>query len=154
VRLSDVAARAQLLPADLRLVLETPLRIKARGALLETIEPAALVQAACWRLNALAAFHGGGSWDAPYRPLVTRAEAIGVERGQVRWAEWARTSTRGPEPRTMQLGGLVGQVVLRDVPPDVREVLLAGSLTHIGKACVFGHGAYRLEPYRPVGVKG
>jgi hypothetical protein len=32
--------------------------------------------------------------------------------------------------------------VLRDVPEGVRAVLLAGSLAHVGKACVFGHGGY------------
>jgi hypothetical protein len=44
----------------------------------------------------------------------------------------------------MKLGGIVGSARLRGVPPDVRSVLLAGSLLHVGKACVFGHGAYRL----------
>ncbi len=36
----------------------------------------------------------------------------------------------------MTLGGLLGRAVLRGVPPDVRTVLLAGSLAHVGKACV------------------
>ena len=54
-------------------------------------------------------------------------------------------------PQTMQdrqwmtLGGIVGSAVLRSVALDVRAVLLAGSVVHVGKACVFGHGGYGLE---------
>jgi hypothetical protein len=51
----------------------------------------------------------------------------------------------------MTLGGILGSAVLREVPPDLRTVLLMGSLIHVGKACVFGHGAYRLQPlHKPV----
>jgi hypothetical protein len=34
---------------------------------------------------------------------------------------------------------------LRGVPPAVRVLLLAGSLVHVGKACVFGHGGMVVE---------
>jgi hypothetical protein len=45
----------------------------------------------------------------------------------------------------MTLGGFVGSVTYEAIPPAVRAVLLAGSLVHIGKAVVFGHGAYKLD---------
>jgi hypothetical protein len=45
------------------------------------------------------------------------------------------------------LGGLLGSAVLHNVSPDLRTVLLAGSLVHVGKACVFGHGGYALQPH-------
>lgn len=143
---AGVAARAEQLPADLHLSLRTPLRVKAHGDLLRAVEPAALAQAACWRLNTLAIFHGGGPWPVDHRALVEQARGIAVEQAQVRWEDWERTSTRGAEPRKMTLGGMVGSAVLRGVPADVRAVLLAASLVHLGKACVFGHGEYRLEP--------
>ncbi|MBK9709834.1 MAG: CRISPR system precrRNA processing endoribonuclease RAMP protein Cas6 [Kouleothrix sp.] len=141
-----IAARAAALPADLRLALRTPLRVKARGAFIETIDLPAIVQASCWRLNALATFHGGGPWPVDHRAAAAQAQAVAVEQPQVRWVDWERTSSRGPAPRSMKLGGLVGGARLRGVPPDLRAVLLAGSLVHVGKACVFGHGEYRLEP--------
>lgn len=143
---ATIAARAATLPADMRLTLRTPLRVKARGELLRVIDPAALVQAACWRLNALATFHGGGPWPVAHRVLAAQAQGIAVEQAQVRWEDWERTSTRDAQPRKMTLGGMLGSAVLRGVPPEVRTVLLAGSLVHVGKACVFGHGEYRLEP--------
>ncbi len=58
----------------------------------------------------------------------------------MQWVDWERTSTRAAQPRTMTLGGMVGEATLRDVSPNVRAALLAGSLAHIGKAAVFGHG--------------
>ena len=142
---ADVLRRASELPSRLRLTLRAPLRVKQRGDFMRVLDPAALVQAACWRIDALATFHGAGPWGMRYQPLVEAARAITVERAQLRWHEWQRTSTRGPEPKTMQLGGLLGSAVLTGVPEPLRAVLLLGSLVHVGKACVFGHGAYSLE---------
>lgn len=133
------------LPADLRLTLRTPLRVKAQGAFIETIDMPAIVQAICWRLNALATFHGGGPWSVDHRALVAQAQAISVEQAQTRWVDWERTSSRGPQPRSMKLGGIMGGAVLRGVSAELRAVLLAGSLVHVGKACVFGHGKMELN---------
>jgi hypothetical protein len=135
-----IAARAAALPADLCLTLRTPLRVKALGDFLRAIDPAVLAHAICWRLNALATFHGGGPWPVDHRALIEQARGIAVEQAQVRWVDWERISTRGAQPQRMTLGGLVGSAVLRNVPPGVRAVLQAGSLAHVGKACVFGHG--------------
>ncbi len=140
-----VALQAASLPGDLLLTLRTPLRIKYRGDWLQSVNPAALVQAACWRINALSVFHGDGPWPVNHRALVEQAQAIVVEHEQVRWEDWERMSRHRPDAGRMKLGGLVGSAVLRNVPPDVCTVLLFGSLVHLGKACVFGHGAYRME---------
>jgi hypothetical protein len=139
-----VAARAAALPADLRLTLRTPLRVKSRGAFIETIDLLALVQALCWRLNALATFHGSGPWPVDHRALAEQARSVTVEEAHTRWVDWERISSRAPQQR-MKLGGIVGSALLRGVPPDVRMLLLMGSLVHVGKACVFGHGEYRLD---------
>jgi hypothetical protein len=133
------------LPADLRLILRTPLRVKTQGSFIQDIHLAAVTQAACWRINALTTFHGMGPWEADYRPLVEQARQVHVEQEQVRWQDWSRTSTRGGSAQKMTLGGLLGSAVLREVPPELRTVLLMGSLIHVGKACVFGHGGYGVE---------
>jgi hypothetical protein len=139
-----IAAQARDRPADLRLHFGSPLRVKTRGDWLQTIDPGVLVQAICWRLNALSVFHGEGWWEVDHRALVAQSQALSVEQEQVRWVEWGRTSRRGGQQQHMQLGGLVGSAVLRGVPPEVQVVLLVGSLVHVGKACVFGHGGYRV----------
>ncbi|MBX0331283.1 CRISPR system precrRNA processing endoribonuclease RAMP protein Cas6 [Oscillochloris sp. ZM17-4] len=136
---AELTARAAALPADLRLTLRTPLRVKSRGAFIAQLDLPAIVQAACWRLAALAAFHGE-PWEADYRPLVAAAREVIVERPDVQWVDWERTSTREAQPRQMTLGGIIGTATLRGAPPAVRAALLTGSLLHIGKAAVFGHG--------------
>jgi hypothetical protein len=100
---ASLSARAATLPSDLRLVLHTPLRVKSRGDWLRRIDMPALVQAASWRLNALATFHGAGPWSVDHRALVEQAQAIRVEHEQVRWVDWERTSTRGQQPQKMTL---------------------------------------------------
>lgn len=145
--LVDAAAigrRAAALPADLCLALLSPLRIKTGGDWLRRLDPVALVRAICWRLGALAAFHGDGPWEMDYRTLVEQAHGVAVARSAIRWQDWSRTSTRGEAPHTMNLGGLLGEATLLGVPPTLRQVLVAGSVVHVGKACVFGHGTYDL----------
>lgn len=146
LNLAELPDRAAALPADLQLDLRTPLRIKSRGVFLETFDLGALVQATCWRLGALAVFHGPGLWRPDYRPVVEAARAVRVERADVQWVDWERTSTRGGTERRMSMGGLVGTVALRNVPLDVRAVLLAASVLHAGKSCVFGHGRLSVRP--------
>lgn len=151
INLADLALRAAL-PPDLRITFATPLRVKAGGSFIETVDLPAISTAIGWRLSALATFHGDGPWRYNYRPLAQQAAAVAVERPAVQWRDWERTSGRtyaGAPPKKMNLGGIVGQATLRAVPPDLRLLLLAGSLVHVGKACVFGNGACRLEPASP-----
>lgn len=143
--LAELPVVAARLPADLRLVILTPLRIKSRGAFIEELELGALVQAICWRLDTLTRFYGPQPWGIDYRPLIAAARQVRVERAEMRWVDWERTSTRDNGQRQMKLGGIVGSAVLREVPPAVRAVLLAASLLHVGKACVFGHGRVQLS---------
>lgn len=140
LNLAELPHHAERLAADLRLDLLTPLRLKARGALLHELDLGVLVQAIGWRLNALATFHGAGPWEYDYRPVVEAARQVRVEQTDLRWVDWERTSTRGGGQRSMKLGGLVGSAMLRAVPVEVRALLLAAALLHVGKACVFGHG--------------
>lgn len=140
-----VIARAMQLPADLRLNLRTPLRLKARGDILRQLDLPALMQAICWRLHTLSIFHGDGPWELNHRALAAEASSIRIEQPQLRWLDLRRTSTRGPQPETMPQGGLLGSAMLRDVPPQLRAILLSGGLVHVGKACTFGHGAINVE---------
>ena len=143
---AEITARAAALPDSLRLTLRTPLRIKSGGDYICSIDLSAIVRAICWRLDALATFHGQGPWSASHRELAELARSVRIENAHAEWVDWERTSTRGEEPRSMNLGGIVGRAVLHGVPAELRAVLVAGSIIHAGKACVFGHGALRLEP--------
>ncbi|NJK81270.1 MAG: CRISPR system precrRNA processing endoribonuclease RAMP protein Cas6 [Chloroflexaceae bacterium] len=141
-----ITAHAARLPATLQLTLCTPLRIKAQGTYLQSVDLFALVQSLCWRLTALSIFHSDHPWTGDHQALLDQARAIQVRSAQVQWWDWERTSTRHATPRTMKLGGIVGTVVLDAVTSDLRALLVMGTLTHIGKACVFGHGGYTVQP--------
>lgn len=145
LNLAELPLHGEALAADLRLDLLTPLRVKQQGSFIETFDLGAVVQAICWRINALATFHGAGPWQADYRPLVAAARTVRVESAQVQWVDWERTSHRGGTQRQMKLGGIIGSVLLRAVPAEVRTALLAAELLHVGKACVFGHGLVRVR---------
>jgi hypothetical protein len=55
------------------------------------------------------------------------------------------SATRNGEPQMLPRGGIIGSAVLRGVPPDIRTVLPAGSVAHVGKAAVFRHGRVKVE---------
>ncbi|HEU4327846.1 MAG TPA: CRISPR system precrRNA processing endoribonuclease RAMP protein Cas6 [Roseiflexaceae bacterium] len=140
-------ARAEALGPDVRLTLATPLRLKHGGRILDRLDLPALVQALCWRISTLAAFHSDVPWPVDFRALVDLAQATRVTPEPLRWEERSRVSQRGGE-HTMPYGGLTGSAVLRGVAPELRALLLIGTFTHVGKACVFGNGALRLTPIR------
>lgn len=141
-----VAARAAALPPDLRLSVVTPLRLKHRGRLLDSFDLPAIVQALCWRISALATFHGDGQWNGNYEALIAQARSVKVEPEAQRWEDRSRRSGRGGTSHTMEYGGMTGRAALRGVPDELRALLLIGTQTHLGKACVFGNGALRLTP--------
>lgn len=89
---ATISARAAALSPALRLRLPTPLRIKTGGALLRELDLAALVQAACWRLNALATFHGSGPWAVDHRALLIQRAARG-------WSARGCSGSIGSAPR-------------------------------------------------------
>src|SRR5262249_10331478 len=147
-----LADRAAALSDTFSLHLRTPLHIKSRGSVVRTLDPTAMVRAASRRIAALALFHGGSPWTVDHRELVACAHAIRVDRPHVTWVNWTHTPTQHGQPCEMTLGGLVGTAALHSVPPQLRAVLLLGSVVHIGKSCVFGHGCYELQPCPPGGI--
>lgn len=139
-------AQAAELPEDLWLTLRTPLRVREDKRILDRVSLGAIVRAACWRLDALDVFHGAADWGLDYRPLVAAAGAVRVESERVQWEDLGRRSDHGGVEKEIDLGGIVGSALLRGVGPELRAVLLAGGMIHVGKACVFGNGSFRVDP--------
>lgn len=143
--LDSIQSDADALSSDLLLTLQTPLRLKYGGEWLRRIDPAALVQAICWRLHALNIFHGETPWEIDHRGMVEQARLIRVEQETITWHDQTRISKRSGQPQQMHLGGLMGTARVHDISPALRTLLLAGSLVHVGKACVFGNGSYTVQ---------
>lgn len=140
---ADILAQAERLPSRLNMGIRVPLRLKSGGKMLAQLDLPALIRAIIWRLSVLDAFHGAGSWPVDYQSLSDMAHLVELQQ-QTRWEELERISDhRGPRER-ISLGGIVGQIQLNDVPAQLRAILLAGQLIHVGKSCVFGTGTYRL----------
>ncbi len=142
---ADLVAAAQALPPQITLQFITPLRMKYNGQLVTSAECHVLVRTALRRISTLCTTFGTGAWPLPFSAVIAAAQAVPRVQSHTQWVDWSRTS--GATGQHMTLGGLVGQATYQDVPPLVRLVLLTGALTHIGKAVVFGHGAYRMQAH-------
>ncbi len=129
-------------PGDLRLRLRTPLRVKAAGRFVRTLDFATLTRAALRRLSALLAAYGDGDPDLPYADLIRQAEQVRLVADHSRWHEWTRYSNRQNE--SMQFGGLIGELHFAEVPAFHRHLLELAGKVHLGKQTSFGLG--RIQP--------
>lgn len=60
----------------------------------------------------------------------------------LRWMEWSRYSSR--QRQSMQFGGLIGTLTLRDCPEALWPWLWLGQWWHVGKNASFGLGHYHI----------
>lgn len=139
-------------PLDLRLnskgpvhlCITTPLRLQENGKALPPtrLDAGRLLMQVVRRVSLIATCHGSGPphWD--YGKLKAQAQAVRDER-QLRWLDWTRRSAR--QQQTMQLGGVVGDWTLHDLPPEFLPLLKLGEWLHIGKETVFGLGRYHIR---------
>jgi hypothetical protein len=123
--------------------LVTPLRLQDRGELCRRLDFGTLFLAAWRRLGLLARYYGAGQ-PAFDRELLDASRAVAAAGPDLRWHDWTRYSNR--QKRTMQLGGLVGEVAFAgDLSPFAPWLAWAGRL-HLGKATSFGLGEIRVRP--------
>lgn len=136
-------------PARVRLHLFTPWRLKRDGQRLGARELTALgiAHALYRRLRTLAATYGGDPDAFDHRRLPSDPAALDLQVEWLRWHDWTRYSSR--QDTLMQLGGLIGEVVLAGPAlPELWPALWFGQWTHVGKGTAFGLGGYRLASLR------
>jgi len=133
-------------PDTVRLVFETPLRVRSADHLVGPGEFAFhhLYRNLLRRISSLMFFHGGASLDVDFAALVGKATTVACVSRDLRWREWTRWSSR--QKTTMQMGGLVGEISLsgRAVGP-FWPYLWLGQWTHAGKGATMGLGRYRVS---------
>jgi hypothetical protein len=140
---SDVAAYAAALPADrLTLQLHTPLRLIDGDRLVKRFDPRPFVQRLAWRLDQLAVAYGGGAPLCDRAALTMQLDNLTLANDQTAWVDVVSASSRSRQ-RT-PIGGLVGQLTLAGDLAPLRELLVWGSLIHVGKNAVKGDGWYTL----------
>ncbi len=140
-------------PAGVRVVLETPLRLRRAGALVgpERFSAGAFVTSLVRRQSLLARYHGEAPLDLDFRTLRELADGLRVARPELEWKEQTRRSAR--QETLMRMGGLLGRFDL-----DLRGAgalwpfLWRGRFLHAGKATTMGLGRYRLESLSADGI--
>ena len=149
--LGPIALPPSLPPRDglegnsVRIRLLTPLRLKARGQLAETLDFRSLAFAMLRRTLELAHFHvPGAPIDWTFRPLLDRAAAVRLTGSHLTWLDWDRYSSRQRAPMT--LGGLVGSLDLQGDLAPFAPLLRAAEILHVGKGATFGLGRIAVEP--------
>ncbi len=142
---AEVAAFAATLPEN-RLTLRflTPIRLIDNGRLVKRPDLRPLIQRLGIRLTDLATAYG----DAPLpaadaRALLPVAASASLEYDNTRWIDINSYSRRSSE-RT-PIGGMVGEAVFTGNLGPLREILVWGSLVHVGKNAVKGDGWYVVE---------
>ncbi len=135
---------AATLPTDqITLYFHTPLRLIEQERLVRRIALRPLIQRLMRRLDDLAIAYGDGPLGIDFRTLLAVAEQVQVIADQTQWVDVVSSSTR--QQRRTPIGGLVGAVTFAGELGPLRELLVWGSLIHVGKNAVKGDGWYSLS---------
>jgi len=136
-------AAKTLSPTRIRVEFLTMTRLKHSDSLRSSPAFHVLVTALLRRVSSLAYFHHGVDLNLDYSGLVERAKEVRLAADDTRWVNWTRYSNR--QDRSMNLGGLVGGATYEGEVAEFRELLVLGSVVHVGKNTTFGLGQYRLN---------
>lgn len=95
------------------------------------------------RISSLYLFHHGNEWHVDFKKIIEKALSVHRKDDRSRWVDWERYSNR--QQTRMSLGGVVGRVAYEGNLEPYWFLLRLGELVHVGKACTFGMGKYRLK---------
>lgn len=138
-----VRSFARSLPTgQLTLRLLTPLRLVDDDHLVKQLTLRPLVQRLMRRLDDLSIAYGEGPLGIDFAQLLALAATVQVVDDRTRWVDVVSYSTR--EHRRTPIGGLVGAITFAGDLAPLRELLVWGSLVHVGKNAVKGDGWYTI----------
>jgi hypothetical protein len=95
------------------------------------------------RLDDLSRAYGDGPLTIDFRGLLEIAEQVTVTTDQTRWIDVVSVSSR--QQRRTPVGGLIGSATFAGPLEPLRELIVWGSLIHVGRNAVKGDGWYTLE---------
>lgn len=149
---ADVAAHAALLPSDrVTLHFRTPLRLTDDQKLVKQIALRPLIQRLMRRLDDLCRTYGDGPLNLDFRGLLTIAEQVKVVETHTRWVDLVSFSSR--QQRRTPIGGIIGSATFAGELAPLRELLVWGSLLHVGKNAVKGDGWYDIAESSPLRMR-
>ncbi len=121
----------------------TPARIVYQRELVSQLDFHILMRSLLRRLCLLYYFHCEAReplWD--HKHMIAEAEKVVIKHNSLQWQDWERYSAR--QNVRMKLGGVVGDIIYKDVPDAFMPILRAGELFHVGKGTSFGLGKYEI----------
>jgi len=132
-------AQAEKNPLTGEITFKTPLSLKYRGEILKAFEPEPIFEAIKRRLYMLACFESieSGIMEEHIQEM---PEVISENHYDI---SIRRYSNR--QDSAMNLKGIEGKLTLESIPVELRNILFAGGLIHIGKNTSFGFGRYRIK---------
>ncbi|MGE5396956.1 MAG: CRISPR system precrRNA processing endoribonuclease RAMP protein Cas6 [Chitinophagales bacterium] len=130
-----------------KIYLETPLRIKREGELVENLDFPTLMRGIINRLNAISSCFGENDWLRPNVGFWHLANQVRVAGSITRVVEhrWPAED----EGQTLFVGGVEGTIELRGPVDAFRPFLRAAEIVGIGLNTTFGFGRIRIEPGEP-----
>ena len=127
----------------LKIILETPLRIKFENRLKADLPFHVLVRAMLRRCASLLDCYGDGEPALDYRGLVKRADEMSVVEADLKWFDWKRYSHR--QDKSMLMGGMTGSVIYGGDVGEFIPLIDFCAEVHVGKQTAFGLGKIRSE---------
>jgi len=125
-----------------RLRFEVMTRLTHQGKLVDEPRFVFLVRALLRRLGTLLEVHWGTKPDWDFSGLVSQAAGVRLLEDRTHWFDWERYSRR--QRSRMALGGIRGEAVYEGQLQPFRELLVLGSVFHVGKNATFGLGKYSI----------
>ena len=129
--------------SQIRITLETPLRLKFKNRLKADLPFHVLVRAMLRRVSSLFSIYGNGEPDLDYKGLTSRAENIRVVENTLEWYDWRRYSNR--QEQSMFMGGMTGAVVYEGELAEYLPLVEFAEKAHLGKSTSFGLGKIKAE---------
>jgi len=138
----QLAANGLLHETWARVRFEVMTRLTYRGRLVDTPEFHIVVRALLRRAADILHVHCSVQprWD--FKQLVRASKTVELVRDYTRWYDWERYSRR--QRSRMKLGGIWGEADYRGDLSQFRELLVLGSVMHVGKNATFGLGKISL----------
>lgn len=128
---------------SVKLILETPLRIKFDNKLNTQLPFHILVRTLLRRLSNLLEHYEEGEPDIDYSALVKNAQNVKIIENNLKWFDWKRYSSR--QNKKMLMGGITGSITYKGELEEYLPILEFCSRVHIGKQTVFGLGKFYFE---------
>jgi hypothetical protein len=128
---------------QIRLLIETPLRLKYGNRLTVTLPFHVLVRAMLRRISSLFNYYGDGEPDLNYKTMVTKAKDVQIIDSNLTWFDWRRYSNR--QDQAMLMGGMLGSVTYQGMIGDYLPLIELSAKLHLGKQTSFGLGKIKAE---------